>query len=373
MAKKVLFVASVMEHIKAFHEPYIQWFKSQGCEVHVVAKNEKGFEIDGADRIIDIPFVRSPYSLKNIAVYKSIKNLIETERYDIMHCHTPMASVVARLAARKYRKQGLKIIYTAHGFHFFKGGPLLGWILYYPIESLLAYYTDAIITINHEDYQTAIHNFKCDHIFIVPGIGVNTDKVVETNPETKRRIRQKLGYSDDDFILFYAAEFIPRKNHRFIIETIPQLKKIIPQLKVLLAGRGDNLQQMAQLVDKLGVENEVDLLGYRTDVSSLVAMSDVGISSSRQEGLPIGVAEDLFAGIPVVVTAERGHKEMVVDGVNGYLFDQEDRTTFIDCINKLYRDADMRIQMGHNAKVMVQPFSIGNALRAHVEIYKRFI
>lgn len=330
--------------------------------------------IEYCDKFIDIPFERSPYSKGNISAYKALKAVIYNGQYNIIHCHTPMAAALTRLAARKMRKNGLTVIYTAHGFHFFRGAPLLGWLLYYPAEKFLSRFTDIIITINKEDFLSITDlNFKCKDSYIVPGVGVNTESVIDSNDETKKKLRKSYGYSDNDFILFYAAEFIKRKNHRLIIEQLPSLSKKIPNIKILLAGRGELLVEMKKLAEHLGVNRYVDFLGYRRDIPELVAMSDVGVSSSLQEGLGITVAEDMFAGLPVVVSYDRGHKEMVIDGFNGYFFDINKPEQFSDKIYELYKYPEKRILMGLNAKKSIQKFSIENALAAHISIYKSVI
>ena len=372
--KKVLFVASVASHIESFHIPYIKWFKEHGFIVNVAARMNIDNPIEYCDKFIDIPFERSPYSKGNISAYKALKAVIYNGQYNIIHCHTPMAAALTRLAARKMRKNGLTVIYTAHGFHFFRGAPLLGWLLYYPAEKFLSRFTDIIITINKEDFLSITDlNFKCKDSYIVPGVGVNTESVIDSNDETKKKLRKSYGYSDNDFILFYAAEFIKRKNHRLIIEQLPSLSKKIPNIKILLAGRGELLVEMKKLAEHLGVNRYVDFLGYRRDIPELVAMSDVGVSSSLQEGLGITVAEDMFAGLPVVVSYDRGHKEMVIDGFNGYFFDINKPEQFSDKIYELYKYPEKRILMGLNAKKSIQKFSIENALAAHISIYKSVI
>jgi glycosyltransferase EpsD len=80
-----------------------------------------------------------------------LKNIIADNDYDIIHCHTPVGGALARIAARNYRKRGTKVIYTAHGFHFFEGSPVKNWILYYPLEKWLSRFTDVLITLNSEE------------------------------------------------------------------------------------------------------------------------------------------------------------------------------------------------------------------------------
>jgi glycosyltransferase EpsD len=285
-----------------------------------------------------------------------------------------MAAALTRLAAKKFRRDGLKVIYTAHGFHFFKGAPKSGWLIYYPVEKILSRYTDALITINREDFEaTKKYNFKCGCSYLVPGVGVNTSKFFPTSNTIREQLRKEYQISTDAFTLFYAAEFIPRKNHQFIIQALPELVKSIPNLVVIFAGDGPLLDEMKSLSQHLGVDSHIKFLGYRHDIPNIVALSDLGISSSHQEGLPINVAEYMSVGLPVVVSIERGHKEMVEDGVNGFLYDLSNPQQFINRIIELYNDPSLRTRIGDAARESIQKFSIENALAAHAKIYKQYM
>ncbi len=171
MVNKVLFCATVDYHFKAFHLPYMKWFKEQGWEIHVAASGE--IELPYVDVKYNIPIQRSPLHKQNLAAYKKLKEIIDHNHYKIIDCHTPMGGMLARLAARDARKTGTKVIYTAHGFHFCKGAPLMNWILYYPIEKMMAHYTDCLITINNEDYAIGLKRFKAKQIEHVHGVGIN--------------------------------------------------------------------------------------------------------------------------------------------------------------------------------------------------------
>ena len=177
--KKVLFVASVAGHIKNFHTPYLKLFKDKGYTTYVAAnwtlkENEK---IDFCDNFIQLPIERKPFSLKNIKAIFKLKKLLKVEKFDIIHCHTPMGSVVARLAAKEARKNGTRVIYTAHGYHFYKSAPLINWLLYYPVEKWLAKYTDTQITITQEDFDLAKKKFKIKDLNLVHGVGLDEEKL----------------------------------------------------------------------------------------------------------------------------------------------------------------------------------------------------
>ena len=212
--KKVLFTATVVKtHINVFHLPYLKWFKEQGYEVHVAAKNDFINEpciIPNCDKHYDIQFARFPFSKTNIKAYKQLKKLIQENNYDIIHCHTPVAGVLTRLAARK--NKNTTVIYTAHGFHFFKGAPLLNWLIYYPVERFCARYTDKLITINKEDYGRA-KQFKLrknGKVYYVPGVGINLEKIQNLKVDIKQK-KKELGISKNIPILLSVGELNKNK------------------------------------------------------------------------------------------------------------------------------------------------------------------
>ena len=373
--KKVLFVANIHKHFLAFHLPYIQWFKEQGYEVHVAAGGDRSVVVPNANKMFYLSLERHPFKVANIKAYKELRHIIEAEDYCLVHCHTAMGAVVARLAARRERAKGyLKVLYTAHGFHFFKGSPKQYWLMYYPMERYLSRYTDAIITINQEDYELVrTRGFRNRDTYKIPGIGINTERLIVTDEETRHSLRREYGYDENTFILIYIAEYIERKNHRFILESLPEIVKAFPNVKVLFAGRGVLMEQMKALTSTLHVERYVDFLGFRKDIGQLIALSDVGISSSRQEGLGLNVAEEMYAGLPVVASEDRGHKELVDNGRNGFIFKQGDTIGFVSQVLQLAKNPDMRMRFGKSAKEKMQRFTLENALKEMARIYEKYL
>jgi glycosyltransferase EpsD len=210
--KKILFTSTVDSHILNFHIPYLKWFKEQDCEVHVASNGSS--DIPFVDVKYNIPFKRSPYKKENYMVYKQLKRIIADNDYKLIHCHTPMGSVLTRLATREARSKGTKVLYTAHGFHFYKGAPLKNWLLYYPIEKIAARWTDGLLTMNKEDYKLA-NKFKlrkAKAVYKVNGVGIDLQKFIPQTLEKKKELRKEYGYNDDDFILIYAAELNYNKH-----------------------------------------------------------------------------------------------------------------------------------------------------------------
>ena len=210
--RKVLFVATITKHIIGFHTPYLKWFKEQGYEVHVASNGDE--PIAYCDKHFNLPFERFPFKKNNLKVYNQLKEIINENNYQIIHCHTPVGGVLARLAAKKVRKNGTKVIYTAHGFHFYKGAPLLNWLIYYPIEKIMAKYTDCLITINKEDYEFAKKHLHAKKIEYVHGVGVSKSKFnFDMTPDEKNELRRTIGLKEKDFVLIQVGEL--NKNKRF--------------------------------------------------------------------------------------------------------------------------------------------------------------
>jgi glycosyltransferase EpsD len=372
MPNKVLFCATVDYHFKAFHLPILKWFKEKGWEVHVAASGE--IELPYVDQKYNIPIQRSPFQTNNIAAYLELKSIINENDYKIIHCHTPMGGVLTRIAAKKSRKVGTKVLYTAHGFHFCKGAPIMNWLLYYPIEKVLARYTDCLITINKEDYNLAVsHRFMASEIEYVHGVGVDTERYKPIDKELKRIRREKLGYKEDDFLLFYAAEFNKNKNQQFLIKALALIKNRVPNVKLLLAGEGLLLNECKNLALELNVERMVDFLGYRNDIDSILPICDVAVASSLREGLPVNIMEAMACGLPVVATKNRGHLELVKGNTNGYIVTKKDSKNLVNRLLELISSSDKLKSFGTESLSMVESYNIKSTTKELSKIYSRYM
>jgi glycosyltransferase EpsD len=372
MPSKVLFCASVDYHFKAFHLPYMNWFKEQGWEVHVAANGN--LELPYVDVKYDIPIQRSPFKLKNMKAYNELKSIVKQNDYEIIHCHTPMGGVLARLAARHARKHGTRVIYTAHGFHFCKGAPFLNWLTYYPIEKVLSHYTDCLITINEEDYALAAkHLLSAKKIEHVHGVGVNTERFQPIDEHRKRAIRMSLGYMSDDFLMFYAAEFNKNKNQRLLIHALALLKEEVPQAKLLLAGNGPLMESCQELAQQLGVSERVHFLGHRNDIDKLLPICDIAVASSLREGLPVNIMEAMACGLPIVASENRGHRELVEDRVNGYVITSLDSKQFAARLLELNKSHELRNKMGAENMNRVNKYSLTQVVVELTAIYTPYI
>lgn len=367
--KKVLFTATVDSHILAFHLPFLKWFKDQGYEVHVATNGDE--EIPYCDKKIKISFERSPFKLNNIKAIFQLRKILLKEKYDIIHTHTPMGSVVTRLAAKKSRKQGTRVIYTAHGFHFFKGASLINWALFYPVEKYLSKYTDTLILINKEDYCLAKKKFKkCKDIQYVPGVGIDENKFdIKMTKKEKTELRKSLGLKDNDFVMIYPAELSNRKRQIWLINAVSTLLKENKDMHLLLPGRDSLNGKCQELVKELNLEKQIHFLGFRKDIPKLLQISDLSVSSSRQEGLPVNIMEAMYVGLPIVATDCRGNRDLVKDGENGYIVPLDDSEMFDERIKTIYVNKTLRNKLKTANKNEIETYMLKNILDKMNKIY----
>ena len=367
--------AFVVGHIGQFHMPFIRELVRRGCRVEAAFKDNSadkpGLDLSGIARTYEVPFSRSPYSVDNLKAYQVLKKIIDEGRYDAIHCHTPMGAVVTRLAARDARKRGTKVIYTAHGFHFYNGAARKNWLLFYPVEKALAKDTDCLITINSEDYNTAkARQFAAGRLELVNGVGVDLSDFQPVTREQKLALRRAYGYSPDDFILIYPADFSARKNQNMLFDTLKLLLEKDKHFRLLLPGSDVEALPFLDYAKSIGVADHVEALGYRRDIRQLVGLSDVSVSSSRQEGLPINLVEAMALGNPVVATDVRGNRDLVQDGESGYLVPLNDSRVMADRIWSLYTDPEQTAAFGVAGRTLAQDYAVEPVLHRMIEIYQ---
>lgn len=354
--------------------PFIRELKSRGVEVHAAYKDNSadkpGLDLSAIDRVFEVPFERQPLRLENIKAYFVLKKIINENNYDAIHCHTPMGAVIARLAARKARKKGTKVIYTAHGFHFFAGASRKNWLLFYPVEKYLSKFTDCLITINQEDYDLATSKqFRAKKICKVHGVGVELDRFHYTDEDEKSKLREEYGYSPDDFIMIYPANLVHEKNHSMLFDSLQIIVRETNDVKLILPGQPICVDEYKKVLLDMGLIDYVDFLGYRRDIEKLVGLSDISVSPSKREGLPVNLIEAMAIGNAIVATDVRGNNDLVEDGVNGYLVKVGDSETMAQRILELIGDRDKLSAFGRASHARVEVFSTDSVNREMTDIY----
>ena len=369
--KKILLVASVQSHIAQFHRPLIKVLKENGYEIHVAARNKlgekNGLEIKNVDTIYDVPFRRFPFNPRNVSAYLQIRRIIKNGKYDIISCNTPAAGVYTRLAARKARKNGTKVYYTAHGFHFYKGAPFQNWILYYPIEWVMAHFTDKLITITKEDYRLAKVNFVCavDHIY---GVGIDDSRYSVRQSENVARFRYEYA-GNADFVILCVGELNKNKNQLTVIRAMSRIVRKKPDAMLWLAGNGPYEDVLRNEIEKLNLNDHVRLLGYRTDLENFTGSCDILVSASFREGLPLNLLEAMACGKPVIASVNRGHRELVRPGYNGLLFDAGNEQELKKHILTLMENPGLRKKFSENGFKVVEKYKAGNVEKELRRIY----
>ncbi len=377
--KKALLTATVQHHFTSFHLPLIAMLRERGYEVHVAAHNVMGDAIRlqleaAADRVIDLPFDRSPLSPINRSAYKMLRQLIRENDYDVIHCNTPMGGILTRLAARSARRHGTVVIYTAHGFHFYPGASGLNWLLFYPVEKAFGrLFTDCLITICNEDEQTARRHRMCRIICRTHGVGAKEDRFFPVDEAEKQALRRQLGLKADDILCLCTGELNINKNQKQLIAATAQVVKEQPAFCLLCAGAGDQEQALRQQIDELGLQDHVKLLGYRTDVEQFVKVSDMIASVSYREGLPVNIMEGMLCAKPAVATHNRGHNELIADGVSGFLVDFGDVDATAKALGELAAQPELRQTMGQAARDRSSVYGSQNVMREMERIYTEFV
>lgn len=367
--KKILYVATVDSHIKAFHLPYLKMLQEMGYEVHVATNGKEQFEY--CDKKHTICIERNPFKFKNIKAVKQLKKIIDTEKFEIIHCHTPMGSVVTRLAAKHARKKyGTRVIYTAHGFHFYKGSPLINWILFYTVEWYLSKYTDTLITINKEDYNLAKKKFnkRCENIEYVPGVGIDKEKFnFEMTLKEKQQLKKSLGIKQDDHIIIFPARLDKNKNQFFLIKCMEQILKTNDKIHLLLPGIDELNGYYQKIVKRKGMDRNIHFLGYRTDIPKLMKISNLAVSSSLREGLPVNVIESFSCGLPVVALKCRGMNDLINNGENGYI--DTDIENFIHHIKLILNNNKKHSKISKSNKEKSKNYEINSIQKKIKKIY----
>lgn len=371
--KKLLFVSNISNNVGSFVVASIAAAKKCGFEFYYaanwdgatkeqIAEDEKKYGI----KIVHIDLDRSPYSTKNIKAYKQLVDLINKEKIDFIHCNTPVGGVLGRLAGEKCKVK--KIVYEAHGFHFYEGAPKKNWMIYYPVEKWLAKKTDAIITINNEDFERA-KTFKLKNngqVYYVPGVGMDLSQY--NVPDTVREIkRNELNLKDTDFALISMGDLIARKNYKIAIEVVAKLNN--PHVHYFICGKGPEEVNLKKLAENLGVDKQVHFLGFRNDIKELLKASDTFLFTSKQEGLARSLMEAMASKIPCVVSKIRGNTELIVNNENGFLCSGLD--DYVNAIIKIMQSPDLAYKFKEKSSKHLNNFSIEKVIDCLFDVYSK--
>ena len=358
--KKRLLVTSTDLMMIQFLVPHVKNLSEHGYEVEIACSNVGGRMDEIRDALNDyveaihvVRLVRSPVSPTNVLGYQDMKKIVNRGNYDLIWTNEPVMGVVTRLAARKVRKHGTKVLYMVHGFHFYKGAPKRNWMVFYPIEWMMSFFSDIIVTVNKEDYKRA-KKLHSKNVKYIHGIGINTDRL--TIGEQKTNIRKELGLKENDFIVVSVGELNENKNQKTIIKAIARLKN--PNIHYILCGKGDQLGNLQELAKKYRIDQKVHFLGYRTDVVDICSQANVFAMPSYREGLPVASLEAMYCGLPLVTSNIRGLVDVMKDGISGYLCEPEDDKAFAKGIYRLEKNKKLCEYAKKSNKKTVRPYCL---------------
>lgn len=377
--KKALLVTTVSGFVPQFEMGNVAILKELGYEVHYASNfNNPSYgtdnkRLEGTGMIChQVDFERSPFNKKNLQAYKQLVKIMKEENIELVHCHTPMGAVLARLAAKKC---GIKdVLYTAHGFHFFKGASIKNWLIYYPVERFLSRYTGTQICINVEDFNNA-KNFKAANVEYIAGVGIDTKGIKEKSDiedKEKDELKKELNLKDTDRVLITAGEMIERKNQKFLLEVVKKINEKETSVKLIVCGHGRLEHFLKSKVKELGVENNVIFTGYRTDIYKILGLAEIFLFSSLQEGLPVAVMEAMAVGLPVVCSNVRGNADLIDNEKGGYVLDKFDVNRWADLIYSLLMDKNRLKSFGEYNMNRIKEYDRSNIEKEMRRIYGRY-
>ncbi|RHP47301.1 glycosyltransferase family 4 protein [Clostridium sp. AF32-12BH] len=397
--KKALLVTTVSGFVPQFEMNNVRILQSMGYEVHYAANyhtpsyGNDNHRLDGTGIIRhQVDFVRSPFKLSNLTVYRQLCTLMKSEHFDLVHCHTPMGGVMARLAAHATGTG--PVIYTAHGFHFFKGAAPVNWLCYYPMERFLSHFTDQQICINQEDYERASKQFHARYTDYIPGAGFDLNRIPPMTSEEIQLKKQALGLPLHCRILLSSGEFIKRKNHETTIRAFAKLIKEFPDIHYVICGHGQLQDYLQNLVKELGVTDHVSFPGYRQDMLEIYRCADIFAFPSFQEGLPMALLEAMASGLPVVCSDIRGSRDLMEEIAptaeqpqaqdktastsdllqckGGYMIKKADNVdAYAQALALILKNPEDMNTMGQTNALRAQQFSMQQVAARMEEIYKR--
>lgn len=354
----VLMVASVASMIGQFNMQNIRLLTEMGYEVHVACNFQAGNTCDGKQiqrlkkqlhrlHVVshqwDCP--RNAYAVhKCLRAYLQLWKITGQYHFLWMHCHSPVGGVLGRLAAHR---RGVKVIYTAHGFHFYQGAPFKNWLLFYPAEKMLSYWTDVLITINQEDYQFARNRLNAEKVCYIPGIGIDVSKFQYAGKQAAdlehRKFCKKWNIPENAVILLSVGELSRRKNHQAVISALAKMKNA--DIYYLICGQGKLKARLEKQAKALGIAKRVRILGYQADIMHFYQNADIFILPSRQEGLSVALMEAMAAGNACIVSDIRGNRDLI-DDAGGIKFSLHETQTLFEALETLAKDRILRQTCG---------------------------
>ena len=375
--KKALIVTTISGFLPQFGLNDVKILQSMGYEVYYASNfNRPVYRCDEEElkemgiKLFPVPIEKSPTKIfKNFGAIMKLKRLIEKEKIQLVHVHNPVGAVVGRIAASMAKNKPI-VMYTAHGFHFYKGAPLKNWIVFYTIERFFARFTDILVTINKEDYDRAkkFKYKKGGFAEQIHGVGVNFKKFAP-NKEIEVAKREEIEVPHNAFHIFTAAELNENKKQSVVIEAISLMDR--DDVYYSLCGKGPNAENLQALIEEKNLQDRVRLLGYRYDMHEILQTADCFAFPSIREGLGIAAIEALACSVPLVASDNRGTREYIKEDYNGLLCDAHSVSDFKKAIETLMTNKEKRERLAGNARETAKAFSLEENDRMMRLIFRR--
>ena len=375
MKKKILITATELNLVQ-FWVAHIENLIKSGCTVDIVCSDVGGklselkarLQSCGNPQITVVDLKRSPLSPHNIRGAAQMKRYLNGRDYDLILTNEPVMGMVTRFAASKKRRSGCKVIYFAHGFHFWRGAPALNWMLFYPLEMLASYFTDAIVTMNREDFELAKKSFGSAEIKYIHGIGINLSEF-EFSKEKREKKRKELGVSEGDVMIFSANELTKRKNVFLALEAVKLLVSGgMTNIKYFIRGQGPLQKEMQEYINNNKLQKNVFLLGYGKDIAEMDSAADVFLFTSKQEGLPVAVMEAMAQELPCVVSDIRGVTDLIQNGSGGYVCRLKDAKGFADAVKRVISEGGRGSSLTSGNSQKLADYEISSVSRSIINI-----
>ena len=357
---KILYVTTISNTVNSFLIPHIKMLIDEGHQVDVAFNIEQEVKAEIFEmgcKVYALPLHRSPLKKDNFKAYKMLKNIIFSEGYDLVHTHTPVASAIVRLVCKKLNN--VRVFYTAHGFHFYKGAPFINWLVYYPVERWLARYTDTLITINKEDYERAKRKFKAKRVEYIPGVGVDIEKYrnLRINKLLKRK---EIGVPEESFLILSVGELNNNKNHEVAIRALAEIQD--NTIHYVICGQGPLERYLKSLSTELKLKDNIHFLGYRYDILEICKASDLFVFPSFREGLSVALMESMACDLPVVCSKIRGNNDLVEHGINGFLIDENRPSEYSESFLKIKKDSKLVQVMKNYNRSKINEYDLRNVI-----------
>lgn len=350
---KLLYTASTASHLVNFHLPYLRWFQAAGWTVHAACGGGAA-TLPGVDRVVDLPFAKRMTAPENFRCARTLGALMEREDFDLVVTNTALAAFFTRLPLLARGKRRPPLVNIVHGYLFDEGTPAPKRQILLWAEKLTAPVTDLVLTMNGADRQIAARHCLGTQAATIPGMGVDFARIDAATAGEGAALRRGLALPDDAFVLVYPAEFSPRKNQAMLLRGLARLPG---RVHLLLPGGGAELGRCRALAQSLGVADRVRFPGQVPDTGPWLRGADCAVSSSRSEGLPFNIMEAMRAGLPVLASDVKGHRDLLGGGA-GVLYPYGDEAAFASAVALLLDDGDYRAKLGRLGAAAAEQYTL---------------